>query len=337
MIYQLTVAHGVADAPTWVQVANPGDTPLVFRNRSHVCYFHCREEWETETALIDESADQHETDSLKTKQQESTVEKEINTSELGETNSSLWVPLNEKEIETNSSLRVPLNEKRLDSEQRFVPQKQDPHNTISQLNFGSLLVEHTQVSSTLSEPHSSRFPLGENTQETDSSLRSPRDDKTEQRADSSSWVPRNEIRESSVLRVSLLDRLPTASESSVLRVSLLERQAAREASVLWVPLLDSQAEIGASVLRVPLLESQTDNQTSVLWVPLLESEQTSSVLRIPLLEKRSETVGRRTLPEQVVNQELTVIGKIGLGTRPNRTKAPDTEMRGDDGISNAPV
>ena len=47
------VAHGVADAPTWVQIANPGDTPLVLRHRSHVCYFHCREEWETETADID--------------------------------------------------------------------------------------------------------------------------------------------------------------------------------------------------------------------------------------------------------------------------------------------
>jgi hypothetical protein len=68
------VAHGVADAPTWVQVANPGDTPLVFHNKSHVCYFHCREEWETETALIDESVDQQKTDSLKTKQHESTVD-----------------------------------------------------------------------------------------------------------------------------------------------------------------------------------------------------------------------------------------------------------------------
>ena len=47
------VAYGVAVNPTWIQVANPGDKPLVRRNRSHICYFHCREEWETTEAFID--------------------------------------------------------------------------------------------------------------------------------------------------------------------------------------------------------------------------------------------------------------------------------------------
>ena len=47
------VAYGVATSPTWVQVANPSNDPLVLRNRSHICYFHCREEWDTAEAFID--------------------------------------------------------------------------------------------------------------------------------------------------------------------------------------------------------------------------------------------------------------------------------------------
>jgi hypothetical protein len=47
------VANGVANSPTWVQVANPGNDPLVLRNNSHICDFHSREEWETQDAFID--------------------------------------------------------------------------------------------------------------------------------------------------------------------------------------------------------------------------------------------------------------------------------------------
>ena len=47
------VAHGVASSPTWVQVANPSDKPLILRHGSHVCDFHSREEWDTKEALID--------------------------------------------------------------------------------------------------------------------------------------------------------------------------------------------------------------------------------------------------------------------------------------------
>ena len=47
------VAHGVANSPTWVQVANPSNTPLVLRHGSHLCYFHSRDEWETQEANID--------------------------------------------------------------------------------------------------------------------------------------------------------------------------------------------------------------------------------------------------------------------------------------------
>jgi hypothetical protein len=47
------VAHGVANSPTWVQVANPSSTPLVLRHGSHLCYFHSRDEWETQEADID--------------------------------------------------------------------------------------------------------------------------------------------------------------------------------------------------------------------------------------------------------------------------------------------
>ena len=52
------VAHGVADSPTWVQVANPYDTPLIVRGGTHICYFHPREEWETTEAFIDPTGDE---------------------------------------------------------------------------------------------------------------------------------------------------------------------------------------------------------------------------------------------------------------------------------------
>jgi hypothetical protein len=47
------VANGVANSPTWVQVANPGNEPLVLRHNYHICDFHSREEWETQDAFID--------------------------------------------------------------------------------------------------------------------------------------------------------------------------------------------------------------------------------------------------------------------------------------------
>ena len=47
------IAHGVANSPTWVQVANPSDKPLLLRHGTHVCDFHSREEWDTKEAFID--------------------------------------------------------------------------------------------------------------------------------------------------------------------------------------------------------------------------------------------------------------------------------------------
>ena len=56
------VAHGVADSPTWVQVANPGDVPLVLRHGSQVCYFHSREQWKTEPAFTDPTVEEIKAD-----------------------------------------------------------------------------------------------------------------------------------------------------------------------------------------------------------------------------------------------------------------------------------
>ena len=47
------VAQGVADSPTWVQVANPSDEPLLIEPGLHLCNFHSREEWDTKVANID--------------------------------------------------------------------------------------------------------------------------------------------------------------------------------------------------------------------------------------------------------------------------------------------
>jgi len=47
------VAYGVADSPTWVQVANMSDEPLKIDTGFHLCYFHPREEWDTASASID--------------------------------------------------------------------------------------------------------------------------------------------------------------------------------------------------------------------------------------------------------------------------------------------
>ena len=92
-------------------------------------------------------------------------------------------------------------------------------------------------------------------------------------------------------------------------------------------------------MRVPLLESTSETRASSLRVPLIESqaEKRSSVLRVPLLERRSRNEGQRTLPEHVVNLEQPVFRRSGPGTKPNRTvRAPDTELRDGDGISNVP-